>query len=178
MNLLNKGLFLSAHSDDESLFGAYLIQKEKPLVVVCTDCYTQDNLKIRRDESKKAMDILGADLWFLGIQDDLDIDVYRHLLKKKLLRMEEFDVVYAPNPETSNKHHKATAEIAKKIFKKVVYYDTYNNSWGTNGLGTCIIPTDEMRELKKQAMDCYKSQIEREQTKKHFSEIWNEYVSY
>ena len=51
-------LFLAPHNDDEALFGAYIIQTYKPLVVILTDSYiqyergeTQCSAAARREES-------------------------------------------------------------------------------------------------------------------------------
>ena len=64
-------VFLSPHSDDEILFGAYTIMREKPLVIVCTHATMQGgNGYERAMESYKAMKMLGASVMFLGIDED------------------------------------------------------------------------------------------------------------
>ncbi len=174
----NSKIFLSPHSDDETLFGAYTIMKEKPLVIICTDSYLQgDNLLARRNESRDAMDILGADVWFLSIPDFLDDIVFRTILRSKFRRFADTEVVYAPNVDCSNRHHKAAGEVAKEIFDNVVFYDTYKDSWGTTGIGQKVTITNDEKQLKKRVMLWYKSQIEREQTRKHFREVWDEYIT-
>ena len=58
-------LFLSPHPDDETLFGAFTLMREKPLVVIITDSYIQQNRgenitpQQRFQESVNAMKILG-----------------------------------------------------------------------------------------------------------------------
>ena len=170
-------LFLATHSDDESLFGSYIIQTYNPLVIVCSDdCRKDDLLLTRRNESKKAMDILGADLWFLGVQSNHENDVFAKLLKVKLQRLQDVDTVFAPNPETSNEQHRIVSEVAKKVFGKVTYYDTYNNAWGTSGKGNKVDYTKDMKEKKLMAMNCYDSQLRYTDTKGHFSKVWNEFI--
>lgn len=59
-------LFISPHSDDETLFGAFTIQRERPLVVVVFDSFTQVNrgadycdALTRRKENANALISLG-----------------------------------------------------------------------------------------------------------------------
>ena len=170
-------ILLSPHSDDECLFASYIIQKYNPLVIICSDDYRKDGLVlIRRNESKKAMDILGADLWFLGVPSNHNDDVFAKLLKIKLQRLDNVDTVFAPNPITSNEQHKIVSVVAKKVFGKVTYYDTYNNAWGTSGRGKRIEYTEEMNNKKEKAMNCYESQIRYLDTKGHFGKIWDEFI--
>ena len=173
---MNK-VFLSPHSDDEILFGAYTIMKEKPLVVICTDSYLQDdNLIVRRNETRNAMDLLGVEVFFLGIPDSFSDDDFRLALKTKLERLEIKGTVYAPNIDCSNRHHKVVGEVVKEMFDDVVFYDTYKDSWGTTGIGELITTTNKEKALKKKAMSLYKSQIEYPLTKKHFERVWDEFI--
>jgi len=175
---MNSKIFLSPHNDDEILFGAYTIMREKPLVIVCTDSYIQgDNLLVRRNETRNAMDLLGVEVFFLGIPDILDSNSFKAVLIPKLNRLGNVETVYAPNTDCSNEQHKITGEVAKELFDSVVFYDTYKDSWGTTGKGKIVTPTNEEKALKKKAMSLYKSQIERIESRRHFSEVWNEYTS-
>ena len=79
-------LFISPHSDDEALFGSYIIQRSGADVLVVTDGQ-QHHRKfdllpgIRRDESKEACKILGVKVEFLGLSDEYGqiekIDLFR-----------------------------------------------------------------------------------------------------
>lgn len=176
---MNSKIFLSPDNDDEALFGAYTIMREKPLVIVCTDSYSQgDNLILRRNETRDAMDLLGVEVFFLGIPSIFDDDGLRMVLKIKLGRLEIKDTVYAPNIDCSNRRHRVVGEVAKEMFDDVVFYDTYKDSWGTTGKGKKVVASKMMKLLKKDAMLLYGSQIERRQTKKHFEEVWDEFISY
>ena len=173
---MNKNIFLSPHNDDEVLFGAYTIMREKIPVIICTDSYSQYNVLIRRNETRNAMDLLGVEVFFLGIPDILDDLTFKRVLKIKLKRLGITGKVYAPNTDCSNRQHKILGEVAKEMFDTIAY-DTYKNSWGTTGIGELITPTIEEKELKKKAMSLYKSQIERPLTVKHFERVHDEYIS-
>lgn len=139
-------LFLSPHSDDECLFGAYTILKEKPLVVVMM---SKDLNEIRKKESMEAMKILGAEITFWDFKK---LEQYRDAVS----------VVYAPALEGGNKFHDEVSKKAKEIFgeEKVVYYSTYRNSKDIQPRGNVKIEiTENMKRLKIEALKCYKTQI-------------------
>ena len=174
---MNSKVFISPHNDDEVLFGAYIIMKEKPPVIICTDSYSQkDNLLIRRNETREAMDLLGVEVFFLGIPDVLDDLTFKRVLKIKLERLGITGKVYAPNTDCSNIQHKIVGEVAKELFDTITY-DTYKNSWGATGIGEKVEYTPAMKKLKVEAMLLYRSQIERERTVKHFERASDEYIS-
>lgn len=145
--------------------------REKPLVVILTDGFLQANrgeditARQRREETKKAMDLLGCSVIFAGIRDDSIIEpqVYAYLST-----FHGFETVYAPEPNSSNLQHNTVGEIAKKLFPKVVTYPTYNKEQlymtGTKE----IIPTKEEQELKNRALKCYESQLNLPATAPHF----------
>jgi len=175
---MNSKIFLAPHNDDETLFGAYIIMKEKPFVVICTDSHSKEKniIVTRRNESREAMDILGAEVWFLGIPNFADAKMFRAMLEIRLSRLDNVETVYAPNIDSSNIHHKVLGEVAKELFDNVIFYDTYKDSYGTTGIGKKVKHTAKMKLLKTKAMLKYKSQIEKEITKKYFSEVWDEYT--
>src|SRR5262245_21395624 len=73
-------LFLAPHNDDETLFGAFTLQRERPVVLILYDSYVQVNrgaawcdAETRREETRKAARILlgdGATVRFCGFRDD------------------------------------------------------------------------------------------------------------
>lgn len=74
-------LFLSPHNDDETLFGAFTIMREKPLVVVVFDSYIQVargaewcDWKTRRQETARAMIALGQFSHYALDRDELPDD--------------------------------------------------------------------------------------------------------
>lgn len=166
-----KSLFLSPHSDDAVLFGAFTLMREHPLVLTVTDSFIQSNrgenvtADVRWEEDIKAMQILGCPLIFGNIRDDI-IDEWA--VKDLLSRFYNFDVVYAPAVQGGNPHHDLIGRLAKERFKNVIQYSTYaKGEWFTQGK-TAINPTTEEIMLKNKALDCYKSQINLEATKRHF----------
>lgn len=64
-------VLLSPHNDDESLFAAYTIMRERPLVVLVTDSDLQPptTSQEQREESRCACEIMGVRVEFLGLKD-------------------------------------------------------------------------------------------------------------
>ena len=155
-------IFISPHNDDEVLFGAYTIMREKPLVVIVTDSYIQQErgdeatAEQRIQETKDAMKILGAEVKFLHIPDKdfTETDLFYKLGGKK------FDWVYAPAIEKGgNPIHNAVGGVADEIYYNVEHYMTYvAGNDKTQGV-VLVIPSKEERELKRKALECYKSQM-------------------
>ncbi len=168
-------IFLSPHSDDEILFGAYTIMREKPLVVICTHATMQGgNGYERAMESYRAMKMLGANVTFLGIDED---KLTEEVLEEKLEFLYDVETLdlYAPkHEENGNPHHNIVARVAKKLDFMVKTYKTYTGL-ETRTIGKEIIPTPEELELKKRAMLCYQTQIQNPFTS-HYFDVTNEYV--
>ena len=167
-------VFLSPHSDDVILFGAYTIMREKPLVIICTHATMQgDNGYERAMESYRAMKMLGASVMFLGIDEDR---LTEEILEEKLRFLDDDDYLYLYAPEyeeNGNPHHNIVANVAKKMTWRTSTYKTYTGL-ETRTVGKEVIPTPEELELKKRAMACYKTQIENPNTA-HYFETYAEY---
>lgn len=166
-------ILLSPHNDDETLFAAYTIMREKPLVVIVTDSYIQyergDKITAeqRRNETREAMSILGAPVIFLGIRDtELTGDKLEEVLKYF-----KADIVYAPAVQGGNGQHDIVGQVANLVFPNVIHYTTYTRSelWTTGSVE--IKPTQSERILKNQALDCYRSQINLASTAPHFTAV-------
>lgn len=156
-------LFLSPHNDDESLWGAFTLMREKPLVVVVTDSHIQENRgesitwDQRRLESFDAMEILGCPLFFGEIRDD---NFHELLVQRLLSSFKNFDKVYAPAVQGGNPQHDLIGTIAKELFgDKCIQYTTYTKTETYTKGRIEVIPTIEEIELKNRALDCYKSQL-------------------
>lgn len=168
-----RSILFTPHADDETLFCAYTIMREKPLVVLVTDSHIQPNrgevgcdAETRWQETKKAMEILGAPVMRLGIPDfELNYHAFGTFLQNS---MDGFEVVYAPAIQEGNPHHDIVARAAKAVFgDKVKQYSTYaRGEFFTKG-SIEIVPTEEEYELKMKALDCYKSQINLPSTAPH-----------
>lgn len=166
-------LFISPHPDDETLFGAYTIMREKPLVVIVTNPTLQGNNGHQRlMESYEAMRILDVPICFLGINENgLSIDK----LVERLTPFKDVELAYIPEyEEGGNQQHNIVSLICKRLFTNTKTYKTYTGLEDRT-IGKEIIPTEEELELKKKAMSCYQTQIENPNTA-HYFETYAEYV--
>lgn len=137
-----KKLFFAPHPDDETLFGAYTIMKEKPVVVVIKNSIE------RLMEFVRAMEVLGAE-WMI-----VDSVVYVSGLKP--------DVVYIPQLNNCHALHNRVAQEVMKHFREseIIEYATYTSPEDLQPKGrTKVEATEEMKALKLKALDCYVSQI-------------------
>lgn len=158
-------IFLSPHNDDESLFGCYTILREKPLVVIVTDSYIEQErgdkatTEQRIEESKKACKLMGVEVEFLHIPDkSLNPDN----LAQALIQLKDKynpDLVYAPAIEIDgNNQHNLIGSMASQLFN-TVHYMTYTLHT-TKSIGTeIIIPTEEEKKIKAECLKCYPSQL-------------------
>lgn len=170
-------IFLAPHNDDEALFGAYTLMRTKPLVIVCTDSYIQPQrgdlgctAEIRRQETINAMKLLGCPVVFLGIKDT---ELTEENLKERLQFLHP-DTVYAPAFQGGNAQHDIVNKVARELFgRNVEQYTTYTKTelW-TKGSWE-VEPTEKEKQLKNQALDCYKSQINLAATAPHFLAVRN-----
>lgn len=165
-------LFISPHNDDETLFGAFTLMKEKPLVVIVTDSYVQQNRgenitpQQRFQESVNAMKILGCPVMRLGIRDDVATEI---AIMERLAWFKNFEEVYAPAVQGGNPVHDMVSNAADKVFNyKVTRYSTYaKREWATNGK----VAIEGNHELKAKALNCYVSQINLPATRGHFEAV-------
>lgn len=116
-----RSLFLSPHSDDETLFGAFTILKHEPHVLVCfPSSGDYGKTEQRMVETKNACEHLGATASLLRYQVGLD---------EALKMADDFyqpGVVWAPNVGASHPDHRELAFAAHRVFKgRVLHYDTY-----------------------------------------------------
>lgn len=168
-------LFISPHNDDETLFGAFTLMREKPLVVIVTDSWIQFNrgesitADQRWEETKKAMVILGCSVIRLGIRDDILDDWH---VKDKLSRFIGFDTVYIPAVQGGNLQHDLVSKVAKEVFgDRVKQYTTYTATEPCTTGTQEVIPTSEEITLKEKALACYESQIKSPTTALHFQAV-------
>lgn len=106
-------LFISPHCDDETLFGAYTIMREKPIVAIFKDV-----LHIyRHDESRAALD------WLELPRDNIKFISALHELGT------DYEKVYAPAMQGGHPFHDEVCELAIRQFgAKVVLYSTYTKN--------------------------------------------------
>ena len=155
-------ILLAPHNDDEALFCAYTIMREKPLVIIVTDGFNQTIYGVktdwleRRRESIRAMGILGVSVMFMGIRD---IDLTEDLLYERL-KYVTLDVIYAPALQGGHWTHDIVSRVARRLFgSNVIYYSTYTKEeLFAKGIKE-IIPTPEEIKLKNRVLAEYKTQI-------------------
>lgn len=169
-------LLISPHNDDSELFMAFTMLREKPLVLVVTDSFVQaqrgDGIlaEQRVEETVEATAVLGCPAFFAGIPDtQVDAEGLYALFEG----FANFDKVYAPKPyEGGNPHHNLIGEAAGEVFgDRVVFYATYtrDNLYMTGDIE--VKPTPEELELKRKALQCYRSQLSLPSTRPHFAAV-------
>jgi len=170
-------LAIIPHNDDDSLYLAYSLMREKPLVVVITDSHIQPergdkgcSAEERREETIRAMEILKCPVVFLGIKDtELTKENFTERIRPFVGL--GFEKVYAPAIQGGNWQHDIIGKVAKELWPDCICYTTYTKEelW-TKGK-TEIIPTPEEIELKEKALWCYQSQINLPSTRPHFEAV-------
>jgi len=159
------------HNDDEALFCAYTIIREKPLVIVCFDSYIQEwtTWQERRKESQRAMKILGAEVDFLGLSDKEDT-------REDLIEaMKDYTADRMWACTGSNKHHEWLGDVARGLWPSCIICSTYSGDDLHVKTPWVLHPSPEEIRLKNEALNCYKSQLEK--NKPHFDAVrgGNEY---
>ena len=183
-------LFLSPHNDDETLFGAFTIMKEKPIVCVVFDSYVQvargnagATASRRRNETVCALGELGyVGVEFAGLRDDAGTahsfnEVFAYL--KELKQCQSFDhVIFPAYEEFGHLQHNVVGTVARQVFAGVNHtqYLTYTRTGGRSRGGVEVIPTSEMIARKHRALACYESQMEVENCRDWFLGDLREYV--
>ena len=175
-------LLLSPHNDDECLFAAYTLMREKPLVIVVTDSDLVEGVTAhqRREESRRACELLNVPVVYLGLKDGT-LEQQKDDLKRRLepFASQPWSHVYAPAIQGGHKDHDALGDVVSTMFSKVSYYATYATGEVFTPAGREIEPTPEEVELKKRALDCYPSQIRLARTESRFDAVRgrSEYLS-
>lgn len=160
-------LFIAPHSDDESLFGSYIIQRTDADVLIVTDG-SQHHRKFgvltgtRREESKSACKILKAPVSFLGFSDE-----YGHLTLTRLVQAlsdyrDQYGLVFAPvTIKGAHETHNLVSEAVEQVWgHNAMYYGIYEQG-GLKPLKgeMTLVGTDAEKQIKQDAMNCYRSQI-------------------
>lgn len=155
-------IFLSPHSDDESLFGSIILQRYKPVVMVVTDSHNQYyshgiTAHERREESKAACKLLGVNVEFLGIADHR-LSLYRHVMEWVIKSLSPATVIFAPALQGGHRDHDTVSRIASHMSDmRVIFYATYGNLSIIEDYKT-LKPTVAEYNLKVDALRCYPSQ--------------------
>lgn len=163
-------VFISPHNDDETLFGAFTLLREKPLVVVVLDSYVQAargygiTAEQRRVETRNACAVLGVGVDFWHVHDDQPD--WRVI--ESSIRHYAGAEVYAPAvEENGHDQHNRIGELARKHCPNLTQYMTYTRTGGKSK-GKRVPYENEWIGRKMQALACYKSQIAHPSTAEHF----------
>lgn len=156
-------ILLAPHNDDEALFASYIILRYRPLVVVVTDSFVQYErgqeeitAHRRRDETRRAMQVLGAEVQFLGLADDR---LRGGVLQGALKQFGQVPVI-SPAYQGGHPQHDLVHIVAMQMFRWNAYYATYaKDQWLTPiARYVEVVPCPAEAELKKKALACYESQ--------------------
>lgn len=166
-------LLLSPHQDDETLFAAFTLIRYRPQVVVCFPSSEDYGSTDRRlDESRKAVAILGCGpvtQW-----DGVDIEDKMRALDA-LIRPTR---VFAPSKDASHAEHLAVARAAGNVFgDRLTRYHTYNMPKGGKvRTGSPVAFEQSWVELKREALQCYRSQWAHPRARIFFDDDLAEYM--
>lgn len=174
-------LLLSPHNDDEALFASYACLRHRPKVITVLDGGYRKHFpdpEERVAESAAAMEILGCEYEHLGFP--VDIDEWEPVAER--LAGEDPERVWAPFPEPDgHRHHNQLGWLAVDLWPgRVSFYATYTvDETGyphKTVVGDPVEVEEGWPELKRAALDCYRSQIELPGTAMHFDRPLDEYV--
>jgi LmbE family N-acetylglucosaminyl deacetylase len=166
-------LLLAPHADDETLFAAYTILRERPDVVVCFRAPRDGRAQeIREQETAAAMGFLGAEWEQWPYSEGRELP--RDFLDLLVRRAGEYERCYAPAVEGGgHDEHNAVGRAAVAAFgpDRVGGYLTYTRDGGRSKWGDLVEPEPGWIALKLEALACYRSQIEREATRSWFYDL-------
>jgi len=179
-------VFFAPHNDDETLFGAFTLLREKPHVVVCLRSVGQElrgtgvRFAEREEETRRALEILGVESWEQWPFADEDppwVEIERRFVEWNAVAQK----VYAPAYERGgHEQHNKIAKIAERVFSpgKLTKYLTYTKG-GRSSSGKSVRYEPEWVFLKLRALACYRSQIVVPETRTtlHFVADQHEYYA-
>lgn len=198
---MNTKLFVSPHNDDAVLFGAFTLQRERPMVLTVFDSFVQVerghpecNADARREEDVRAINVVLQCAAHHGFVPDTQANAAAapavHALLSQWRRMTE---VWIPAVELGgHDQHNLIGALGREIFDpavtKVRRYLTYTRLGGKStefvpadgsvGIAKQVPCTGLMVRRKLQALTCYKTQLEIDDLGcwQHFIRDQNEYV--
>jgi LmbE family N-acetylglucosaminyl deacetylase len=143
-------------------------------VIVVTDSDLAEGVTAqqRREESRRACELLGAPVVFLGLQDGT-LEQQKDDLERRLepFASQPWAHVYAPAIQGGHKDHDTLGDVVSTMFSPVSYYATYAAGELFSPAGREIGPTPEEVERKNRALDCYPSQIRLARTLSRFDAV-------
>lgn len=164
-------VLFAPHSDDEALFAAFTLMRERPRVIVCSPSVGDYGDTCGRfKETHAACAILGcqATLWagmaVEPLMRDLDLCCAP-------------TTVWAPHSRASHPDHRAVAEMATRVFgDRVRRYHTYEAGPVKVRAGAPVPYSPAEADLKRRALACYVSQRQHPRAKVFFGWDLDEFV--
>lgn len=164
-------VFFSPHQDDETLFAAFTLIRERPLVVVCfpSDPAYGDTAT-RLSETRAAVEILGAgpvEQWTGG-----DLEAQMRVLDRQVHPVR----VWAPDIETSHPEHLAVHMAARHVFgDRLITYHTYID--GEKVTSPYVVPFEPAWVAQKLRALCrYQTQLQHPRAHRFFLNDLFEYL--
>lgn len=170
-----KALIIAPHPDDETLCcgGSIVSLLPNVRVVIVTDGRygapsdelrgTDELVQIRKEETKRAMSILGVkDYIFLDFIDTTLREKKNEVKDKLLSIITEYypDLVFSPSPLDNHPDHYTIGEIIKDIYPKALFYIIWErNNVDFNKWEEVRINISNYLDLKIKAINEYRSQI-------------------
>lgn len=159
-------VFLAPHNDDETLFAAYTLLRERPRVFVVFRSAKQEAVGItwaeRESETDAALQILGCAYSQWEYPDDVLASELRPFLEERLGRLAKtHETCFAPAVEEGgHEQHNLVGEAALAAFgaSRVRPYLTYRRGYGKT-VGDEVVPEPAEVAKKLRALACYESQI-------------------
>ncbi len=179
---MTNAILFAPHNDDESLFASFFILKYRPDVIICLQSRKQGEgtHKVSNKETSFAMKNFGVyhEIWPYW-DDDPDWSLIDHQICNTI---EQYDtIIYPAHCVDGNEQHNKIYNMieyqrhAKYPDKEFTKYTTYGYPSGRQQGTHELKPEPEWIPLKLHAISCYKSQIEREDTREHFMRSIKEY---
>jgi LmbE family N-acetylglucosaminyl deacetylase len=176
-------VFLAPHNDDETLFGAFTLLRERPRVITILRSHVQEARGVavthdeREAETAAALEVLGIGAWEQWTYSDLSPPWSEIRERLASLRANH---VFAPSVDLGgHKHHNAVGALARMLWPgRVTFYTTYTNR-GRTTRGHEVPWKHDWALLKLQALACYQSQIVHPETRttEHFLSQQREYYA-
>lgn len=150
-------LFLAPLNHDATLFGAFTLLRERPLVLVITERRVLDGW----DEMTAACTILGVQAARIGLRDDVLTEEKIERRLRQYFGWTPGDDVYAPAIQGCHPHHIMIHRAAKRVFNRVISYCCYASSsvhYAEIG-ARAIVGTSREQQLKRLALAQHSSQL-------------------
>jgi LmbE family N-acetylglucosaminyl deacetylase len=164
-----RSVFLAAHPDDETLFGAFTLLRVKPLVVVVLSCGASRTLEFAQAMATLGVDRIGA--W--GAYDEASPD---WAAIRDRIHALNADYLYAPSfHEDGNVHHNELSRAAAGA-APTTHYMTYTSA-GKQMSGSPVSYEPEWLGLKLRALACYGSQFAQPGRAVHFLRDQSEFYA-